>query len=90
MVDPVYKVELWCGGEALEFMDVPASQARNPRRACEVAVPEFEVFVPIDPAEDYFRVIDPAGATWLWHFRDGKLVRLLRPPVSPGSLPPSP
>lgn len=85
MSQAVYLVELWCGGEALEFMDVPAIQARTPRRACEVAVPEFEVCVPIDPAEDYLRVVDPAGAVWFWHFRDGKLVRLLRPPVSRGS-----
>ena len=88
MSQATYLVELCCDGQVLESTFVTAG---GPRHAPYVMLFDGDDG-PFNPEEDYFRVVDPAvpGSEWFWHFRDGTIQRLLRPPVSPGSLPPSP
>ena len=90
MTEPVYTVERCCGREVVDTMTLIGDSLGTPRQVLESTMFVFSRTVPLNPDEDWFRVIDPAGATWFWHFRDGTIQRLLRPPVSPGSLPPSP
>lgn len=102
MSEPIYTVELCCDGQVLETMEVPGqvgafvgkvfvSKRLSPRDAA-LAMLSSGFCTLLNPKEDYLRVTDPAGSVWYWHYLNGngKLVRLLRPPVSPGSLPPSP
>ena len=90
MVEPVYTVERCCGPEVLDTTTICGVPSGQPRRALWWVMPELARHVPVNQEEDWFRVVDPAEAEWFYGYRDGKLVRLLRPPVSPGSLPPSP
>lgn len=85
-----YLVKRICGGQVLGWVLV-LNGHRSPRRAVELALESGQVdLAHFNPEEDYFRVVDDGKTEWFYGYRDGKLTRLLRPPVSPGSLPPSP